>query len=527
VQGPWTDIYAVGVTLYRMLTGQMPPESLDRLADDNLVPPSQLGLEISADEEVALLKALAVKAENRFQSARDFQMALIGQDRLSTVQTAQAQNNQSFTSPPPINLTEQVKTRSTAEVIPEKVKQKTKSFLRIALYSAAGLGVLFFILIIAAIISGNGDQADESKIYSVPGDYESIQEAIDQLSDGAEIVIAEGVYYENINFNGKNIVLRSSDPDNPDIVEKTVIDGGGKGPTVIFNNGENDSAVLRGLLITGGIGSKEVTEVVENGENQQYGEYVGGGILIMNGSSPAIDKNIIAANSCHDNGEEEGLGGGIVIFGNSSAKITGNTIRNNNADIGGGIALAYNSNAFIENNLVFDNNALNTAAGIAVIIGSDATIKGNEIYSNKADFFVNGIIIGEKSTAIIEYNTIKNLQAVEVCGGITVTNSSTATIKNNTVDSVSADVAAGILAMDNSELIIENNRIINNAAITSGGGILLLEKAKASVSNNIIEGNNGADFGGGIALDFTSTLELSDPDSNSYSSNKPKDIHRQ
>jgi serine/threonine protein kinase len=527
VQGPWTDIYAVGVTLYRMLTGQMPPESLDRLAEDNLVPPSQLGVEISADEEAALLKALAVKAENRFQSARDFQMALLGQESLGTVQTAQAQDNHSFTSPPPINLTEQVTTRSTAEVIPEKVKQKTKSFLRIALYSAAGLGVLFFILIIAAIISGNGDQGDESKIYSVPGDYESIQDAIDKVSDGAEIVIAEGIYYENINFNGKNIVLRSSDPDNPDVVEKTIIDGGGNGPTVIFNSGENQNAILRGLYITGGIGVKEFTEIVWEGENKKYGEYVGGGILIMNGSSPTIEKNIIANNSCHDSEKEEGWGGGIAVYDNSSANISSNKIINNSADIGGGIVVAYNSNAVIENNIIYDNNASDTVAGIAVVIASDATIKGNEIYSNNAVSFVCGILIGRTSAAVIEYNSISNLQAVDICGGITVAENSNSSIKNNTIELISADLAAGILAMDNSELIIENNNIRNNTAKISGGGILLFEKSKASVANNVIESNNGADFGGGIGLDNTSALELSDPDNNIYNNNKPKNIHRQ
>ena len=76
IQGPWTDIYAVAATFYRAITGQMPPESLDRLEQDTLVPPSQLGIEITKSQEKALLKAMAVKAADRFQTVKEFQNAL-------------------------------------------------------------------------------------------------------------------------------------------------------------------------------------------------------------------------------------------------------------------------------------------------------------------------------------------------------------------------------------------------------------------------------------------------------------------
>jgi serine/threonine protein kinase len=75
-QGAWTDIYAGAATMYRAITGQTPPEALDRLAEDTLVPPSRLGVAIPPAMEQGLLRGLAVRAGQRFQTMGEFQQAL-------------------------------------------------------------------------------------------------------------------------------------------------------------------------------------------------------------------------------------------------------------------------------------------------------------------------------------------------------------------------------------------------------------------------------------------------------------------
>ena len=101
-QGPYTDVYSCAACLYAAITGYLPPESLERLDHDTLVPPSEAGAEIPLYLERAILKGLAVQPEDRFQTAGEFLEALesqkvvefTGSDREETLQKQQVRSQE-------------------------------------------------------------------------------------------------------------------------------------------------------------------------------------------------------------------------------------------------------------------------------------------------------------------------------------------------------------------------------------------------------------------------------------------------
>ena len=77
-QGSWTDVYAMSATIYKLITGQTPPASTDRLMEDTLEPPSKLGAKIAPAQEKALLRGLALRPADRTQTMAELAESLRG-----------------------------------------------------------------------------------------------------------------------------------------------------------------------------------------------------------------------------------------------------------------------------------------------------------------------------------------------------------------------------------------------------------------------------------------------------------------
>lgn len=130
-QGPWSDVYAFAATIYKCITGITPPESMERMRQDELKRPGELGIAIDLRIENAILKGMAVYAEDRYQSMAEFMKDLFGSNRAVTLSAApqtQAQmqtqihtqtqtNSVAPFQTAPDNVQEQAGTKSAEEVV--------------------------------------------------------------------------------------------------------------------------------------------------------------------------------------------------------------------------------------------------------------------------------------------------------------------------------------------------------------------------------------------------------------------------
>lgn len=76
-QGPRTDVYAAAATLYKMLTGVTPPDSLERGVKDTLRPPSALKVYLPESAENAIMNAMNLSVKRRTATAAEFAAQLM------------------------------------------------------------------------------------------------------------------------------------------------------------------------------------------------------------------------------------------------------------------------------------------------------------------------------------------------------------------------------------------------------------------------------------------------------------------
>ena len=88
VQGPWTDVYATAATMYHCVTGRVPQPSLDRLAEDKVQRPSEMGIDIDSAAERAIMVGMSLRPGDRFQSMEDFKAVLTGSATVTAMMRA-------------------------------------------------------------------------------------------------------------------------------------------------------------------------------------------------------------------------------------------------------------------------------------------------------------------------------------------------------------------------------------------------------------------------------------------------------
>ncbi|NQV18556.1 MAG: hypothetical protein HQ534_08440, partial [Armatimonadetes bacterium] len=275
-----------------------------------------------------------------------------------------------------------------------------------------------------------------STIINIPADQSTIQAGINESVNSDTILVQSGTYFENINFNGKNVTVASLYLTTQDTtyISNTIIDGGNTASVAAFQNQESESAVLCGFTITHGKG----TPVNIFGNNDYY--WIGCGIYCIWNSNPTLSNLKITENEASG----YAMGGGIFIYQSSpnihNSEISNNDVRSGNGSGGGLYCLESSPNL---NNLIIKNNQAGKGGGL-LFSGSTPVL----------------------SNILIEYNYVTSR-------------------------------GAGIYAQNLSQLQFEEVTIRYNNSDGRGGGIYLSEESTINFSETILSNLylNNAQFG--------------------------------
>jgi hypothetical protein len=356
--------------------------------------------------------------------------------------------------------------------------------------------------------------AVQAQIIHVPVDYPTIQKGINAAVPGDTILVAEGTYYEQINFLGKKPLMVASqylvDGDTSHI-SRTIIDGShltnmDSATVVYFISGEDTTSILCGFTIQGGKGT--FWDVWQG--------RIGGGIYI-DSSSATIRNNIIQNNILNDtlSTVSSGCGGAGIAsaYGYPGwTIIENNTIKNNQVFskfdwIEGGGIYTYVTNTRIKNNKVTGNQCKNFGYGYS-------TGGGIFIWSD----YETALIVEAKVTDnLIEHNEARANSWIGGAGVFLGLSNATFTrniVNGNRCVCIPPFLGAGYYQGGglhyeymNGNSVLSNNVFSNNHCDGNGGGVhfWLPNFTDFPIQNNYFTGNEAFN-GGAIAVEDSACL---------------------
>jgi len=370
------------------------------------------------------------------------------------------------------------------------MKEKARLLMRIWVAIAFSFGVAVAAPARPIYVDANGT-----------GDYPTIQAAIDAAVDGDSVILQPGTYTgegnRDIDFLGKAITVRSTDPNDPNVVTSTIIDCNGTDADphrgFIFHHGENTDSVLEGVIITNGFADKGGGMLCDSSsptivkciisDCQTYADRAGGvgGGICCEYSSALINKCIIYENTARawvNITAFGGLGGGIFCF-KAKPIISECTVKSNHGS--GGIHCT-SSDARIVRCIIRDNrhSGIYISEGQATVSIEDCIVENNQF---------NGIAWWHGGRATIERCTIRgnSLQGIQ-CEGSSVVVSHCLIEGNSFTQGAGVYCRFGQLKLCNCTIVGNCWRPKNSCA-----GIKCLEESSCEVRNSIVWGNGPLD----------------------------------
>jgi hypothetical protein len=202
----------------------------------------------------------------------------------------------------------------------------------------------------------------------VPQQYASIQAGVDAAMPGDTVLVAPGIYFENVLIQ-KSLRLRSTDG-----AALTTIDGNGIGTPLAVWGTLTETVTISGFTLTGGA---FLLDSVEVGYPNQWGA----GLFIDSVATANVFGNVVSGN--------RGCGGSAIRTFETNIRVHDNVVRGNqpmdwcpgNGEalrLNGSGTLSESKKAAVERNEIVGNGGV----GLSLVAFAEISVRGNIITDN-------------------------------------------------------------------------------------------------------------------------------------------------
>ena len=311
---------------------------------------------------------------------------------------------------------------------------------------------------------------------AVPGDYSTIQSAIDAASSGDWVCVADGTYAETLDFGAKELTLESQNGS-----ASTTVDGStGSGTILTIDGGQTSASSVSGFAFTG-VDSKV------------------GGAIVLDGASPVFSDIVISDNSYSCSGSCTGM----IYAYDSESTFSELVIRDNSVSLSGEDTL-YGLGFYVEYSSLeisdydFMANSVNTTGG-------DNAVAGLALYADSSLLIIERMDVRD--------NAYSDVGGSDLFAGMLYSDRNLTYLENAIFagNSSDAQVVAGLaICSDSSDDLVLSQASITGNAMTGTSGNFgtvysagLLEALNSDLSNNTTnDTGNGAGWHSSGLLDL-------------------------
>ena len=323
------------------------------------------------------------------------------------------------------------------------------------------------LLVVTTLFAGMLTLNVYAAIHNVPGDFDTIQDAINAAVSGDTIRVEPGIYYEHLTVIDKMLTLESMDGP-----EHTILDGSSTGRLFSFSGSDASGTIVRGFTVQNGNASS--------------------------GGAARAFRTRATFENCHIIGNNATTGGAFYAYYGASLRAVDSIVSNNSAFYDGGAGYAVVGYVAFERCLMEGNSAgRNGGAAAGMGFCGSATLTDSFVVGNSAG--KNGGALYTAGTTnchpfIRATNTLMaHNAAVERGGAVASETAGRAWLANSTITDNEAKLGGGFYALEGSYHLILNSIIYFNSSppvfsLTSGFG----------VPNGVA----GTDMEGGVILGF-------------------------